>query len=168
VTAVELADAYAGNVVLDRWTANRGVYGERKLWHALRRQGHKLGRDQVGRLMRIVGISGVIRGQHRTRTTRRDTTAARHPDLVQRGWHLPNRPDQWWAADFTYVWTLAGFVYVAFLTDVYSRRILGWRVSGSKTRCSVVRRQQQADRALRPAMRSPGRPMPAQHVEREF
>jgi putative transposase len=133
VTAAELADAYAANAVLDCWTANRGVYGERKLWHALRREGHDFGRDQVARLMRIVGISGVIRGQHRTRTIRRDAAAARHPDLVQRGWRLPSRPDQWWAADFTYVWTLAGFVYVAFLTDVYSRRILGWRVSASKS-----------------------------------
>jgi putative transposase len=133
VTVAELTDAYAANAVLDCWTANRSVYGERKLWHALRREGHDFGRDQVARLMRIVGISGVIRGQHRTGTTRRDGSAARHPDLVQRGWHLPTRPDQWWAADFTYVWTLAGFVYVAFLTDVYSRRILGWRVSASKS-----------------------------------
>lgn len=133
VSAAELADAYAANAVLDCWTANRGVYGVRKLWHALRREGHQLGRDQVGRLMSIVGISGAIRGEHRTRTTRPDGRAARHPDLVQRGWHLPGRPDQCWAADFTYVWTLAGFVYVAFLTDVFSRRILGWRVSASKS-----------------------------------
>ena len=133
VSAADLADAYAANAVLDCWTANRGVYGARKLWHALRREGHELGRDQVARLMGIVGISGAIRGEHRTRTTRREATAARHPDLVQRGWKVPARPDQCWAADFTYVWTLAGFVYVAFLTDVYSRRILGWRVAASKS-----------------------------------
>jgi hypothetical protein len=71
VSAAELADAYAANAVLTCWRANRGVYGVRKLWHALRREGHQMGRDQVGRLMAIVGISGAIRGEHRTRTTRR-------------------------------------------------------------------------------------------------
>jgi hypothetical protein len=110
VSQAELADAYAANAVLTCWSANRGVYGVRKLWHALRREGHQIGRDQVGRLMAIVGISGAIRGEHRTRTTRRGASAARHPDLVQRGWRLPTRPDQWWAPASTYVWTLAGFV----------------------------------------------------------
>jgi putative transposase len=92
-----------------------------------------LGRDQVGRLMRIAGVQGVRRGAHRTVTTTRDERAPRHPDLVKRGWKTPNRPDAVWCADFTYVWTAAGFCYVSFITDVYSRRILGWRVSMSKT-----------------------------------
>src|SRR5512142_2352714 len=83
--------------------------------------------------MGIVGISGARRGRHATRTTTPAPGSDRHPDLVQRAWSLPSRPDQWWAADFTYVWTLAGFVYVAFLTDVFSRRILGWRVTTAKT-----------------------------------
>ena len=65
-------------------------------------------------------------------TTRRDQTAPRHPDLVQRGWHAPTGTDQLWVADFSYVWTLAGFVYVAFVVDVFSRRILGWRVTTTK------------------------------------
>jgi transposase InsO family protein len=83
--------------------------------------------------MRILGIEGVRRGRHRTVTTRRDPTAGRHPDLINRAWNNATRPDQWWVADFTYVWTLAGFAYVSFVTDVCSRRILGWRGSTSKT-----------------------------------
>ena len=94
--------------------------------------GLEVGRDQVGRLMGIAGITGAIRGKHRTVTTRRDETAPRHPDLVRRGWAAPTRVDQLWVADFSYVWTLAGFVYVAFVVDVFSRRILGWRVTTSK------------------------------------
>jgi putative transposase len=143
-TAAELADAYAANAILDAWRANRRVYGVRKLWHAMRRAGWMLGRDQVARLMGIVGIAGVIRGQHRTITTRRDPQAPRHPDLIGRAWHLPTRPDQWWVADFTYVWTLAGFCYVSFVTDAYSRRILGWRVSSSKETVLVSAALQQA------------------------
>jgi transposase InsO family protein len=133
VSAADLDDAYLANAVHDLFSANHGVYGVRKLWHAMRREGHEVGRDQVGRLMRICGIEGVRRGKHRTVTTRRDDSAARHPDHVQRAWATPAAPDVWWVADFTYVWTLAGFVYVAFCTDVFSRRILGWRVMTSKT-----------------------------------
>ena len=90
--------------------------------------GCSLGRDQVGRLMRIAGIQGVRRGAHRTVTTIRNERAPRHPDLVKRGWKTPNRPDAVWVADFTYVWTACGFCYVSFITDVYSRRILGMAV----------------------------------------
>ena len=82
--------------------------------------------------MRIAGVQGVRRGAHRTVTTTRAQGAARHPDLVKRDWDKPTKPDMWWVADFTYVWTLTGFVYVSFITDVYSRRILGWRVMGAK------------------------------------
>ena len=103
------------------------------MWHAARRAGLALGRDQVGRLMRMAGVQGVRRGAHRTVTTTRDERAPRHPDLVKRGWAAPNRPDAVWVADFTYVWTACGFCYVSFITDVYSRRILGWRASMSKT-----------------------------------
>jgi putative transposase len=79
-----------------------------------------------------VGIEGVCRGEHRTFTTQADPGAPRHPDLVQRRWDVPSRPDEWWAADFTYVWTLSGFCHVSFLTDVFSRHILGWTLSSSK------------------------------------
>ena len=94
--------------------------------------------------MAIVGMAGVRRGKHKTITTRRDPGAVRHPDLINRAWGAPVRPDQWWVADFTYVWTLAGFVYVSFVTDVYSRRILGWRVSTSKTTALVLSALEQA------------------------
>ena len=147
VSAAELADAYAANTLVGLYRKNRGLYGVRKLWHTARRAGHRWGRDQVGRLMGIAGIDGVRRGRHRTVTTQRDSTAPRHPDLCDRAWASPtrpDRPDQWWVADFTYVWTLAGFVYVSFVTDVYSRRILGWRVSVSKTTPLVMSALEQA------------------------
>jgi putative transposase len=141
----DLQDAYAANTLVDLHRANRGVYGRRKLWHAARRAGLGLGRDRVARLMRLAGIVGVVRGKHTTITTRRAATATqRHPDLVQRAWTAPTRPDQWWVADFTYVWTLAGFCYVALLTDVYSRRILGWRVTTTKTTPLVLSVLEQA------------------------
>lgn len=145
VSAAELADAYLVNEVVTVFEKNRRVYGVRKLWHEMRRAGHDIGRDQVGRLMRIAGIAGAVRGQHTTTTTRRgEQHTLRHPDLVDRAWDTPTRPDQWWVADFTYVWTLAGFCYVALLTDVYSRRILGWRVTTSKTTPLVMSCLEQA------------------------
>lgn len=133
VSAADLADAYHANALVGLFRAHRSVYGVRKLWHLAGRAGLGLGRDQVARLMGIAGIAGVMRGRHTTTTTRRGVaaTAARHPDRINRAWHTPTRPDQWWVADFTYVWTLAGFCYTALLTDVYSRRILGWRVATS-------------------------------------
>jgi putative transposase len=133
VTPAELEEAYLVNQIVDIYRRNKSVYGVRKMWHAARRVGLRIGRDQVGRLMRIAGIQGVRRGVHHTTTTVRDERATRHPDLVKRGWKTPNRPDAVWVADFTYVWTACGFCYVSFITDVYSRRILGWRASMSKT-----------------------------------
>ena len=132
VSRAALEEAYLVNALVTLHHANWGVYGARKLWLAARRAGLNVGRDQTARLMRIAGIRGVVRGQHTTRTTWRDQKAPRHPDLVQRGWSTPRGVDELWVADFSYVWTLTGFVYVAFVIDVYSRRILGWRVSTSK------------------------------------
>ena len=83
--------------------------------------------------MAIAGICGVVRGEHRIRTTEAEPSSPRHPDLVKRDWDAPTEQDQLWVADFTYVWTLTGFVYVAFVVDVFSRRILGWTVSRTKT-----------------------------------
>src|SRR4051812_26041376 len=100
LTNAELAEAYLANELRSLWQDNWGVYGARKLWHAARRAGHDVGRDQVARLMRIGGIIGAIRGKHRTVTTRRDETAPRHPDLVKRGWHAPTEFDELWVADF--------------------------------------------------------------------
>lgn len=95
--------------------------------------------------MRIAGLVGAVRGRHTTTTTRRAATATpRHPDLIDRAWDTPTRPDQWWVADFTYVWTLAGFCYTALLTDAYSRRILGWRVSTSMATPLVTSALEQA------------------------
>ncbi len=131
VSDAELEDAYLANALVTLWRENWGVYGARKLWKAAGHAGLEVGRDQVARLMVLAGIRGVVRGRHSTTTTRRDASAPRHPDLVQRGWQAPKAVDELWVADFSYVWTLAGFVYVAFVVDVYSRRILGWRVSGS-------------------------------------
>lgn len=132
VSDTALAEAYAANTVHALFVANRRLYGIRKMWHAMKHAGHDVGRDQVGRLMRVCGIHGVVRGRRRTVTTTADPAAPRHPDLINRQWGAPRRPDQWWVADFTYTWTLQGFVYTAFCVDVFSRRILGWRVMSTK------------------------------------
>ena len=132
VSPAALAEAYLVNELVDLHRANWGVYGAEKLWQAARRAGLDVGRDRVARLMKIAGLVGAVRGRHRTKTTVPDRSAPRHPDLVKRAWQAPTRIDQLWVADFSYVWTLAGFVYVAFVVDVFSRRILGWRVTVSK------------------------------------
>ena len=144
VSDAELADAWMANAALDIWRANRSLYGADKLATAMRKKGHDVGRDQVARLMKILGITGNIRGKHRTWTTQSDPSGVRHPDRCNRAWNTPTRPDQWWVADFTYVWTLAGFAYVSFVTDVFSRRILGWRVTMSKTTPLVLSALEQA------------------------
>ncbi len=146
VSPAALVDAYRTNALVDLFRANRSVYGVRKMLPAMLREGHVIGRDQVGRLMGIAGLAGAVRGTHTTTTTKRagPSSAPRHPDLIDRAWHAPTRPDLWWVADFTYVWTLAGFCYVALLTDVYSRRILGWRVTTSKTTPLVLSVLEQA------------------------
>jgi putative transposase len=144
VSQADWDDAHLANTALDVWHANRSLYGADKLATAMRKAGWKVGRDQVARLMRILGIEGVRRGKHHTVTTRRDPAVVRHPDLINRAWRTVSHPDQWWVADFTYVWTLAGFAYVSFVTDVCSRRILGWRVSMSKTTPLVMAALEQA------------------------
>jgi transposase InsO family protein len=106
--------------------ANRSVYGARKVWRQLRREGHGVARCTIERLMQRDGLCGVVRGGRRVRTTRPDTAAERPLDLVQRQF-VAERPNQLWVADFTYVATWRGFVYVAFVIDVFSRRIVGWR-----------------------------------------
>lgn len=106
-----------------------GVYGAEKLWCQLRREGIDVGRDQVARLMREMGIAGARRGKPK-RTTVSDERAPRPGDLVERQFVAP-APNRLWVADLTYVWTKAGFCYVAFVTDAFSRMIVGWRVSTS-------------------------------------
>lgn len=104
-----------------------GVYGVRKVWHQLRREGLAVARCTVARLMRGLGLRGVVRGKE-TRTTQPDKGAPCPADKVNRQFHAP-RPNQLWLSDFTYVATWQGFVYVAFVIDAYARRIVGWRVS---------------------------------------
>jgi putative transposase len=144
VSQAEWDDAHVANRLFDIWAGNRRLYGAEKLWVAALEADIPIGRDQTARLMGILGIEGVRRGKHKTVTTVSDPKAPRHPDLVTRDWGAPTRPDQWWCADFTYVWTLAGFVYVSFVTDVYSRRILGWRVASYKTTALVLSALEQA------------------------
>jgi len=111
------------------WEDNFKVYGARKLWRQLRRDGHDVARCTVERLMREMGIQGVIRGRAKRTTIPADTNS-RPLDLVQRQFRA-ERPNQLWVADFTYVATWSGFVYVAFVIDVFSRMIVGWSVSSS-------------------------------------
>ncbi len=123
-----IRDAVIMPILLALWKANYSVYGARKLWIAARNAGHEIGRDQVARLMRELGIWGVKRSR-RVRTTRRDDTAARSPDLVERDF-TADRPNQLWVTDLTYVATWSGVAYVCFIVDAFSRRIVGWRVAG--------------------------------------
>jgi transposase InsO family protein len=106
------------------------VYGPRKVWRQLRREGHRVARCTVRRLMRAMGLQGAVRGRAWITTTRADVAADRPPDLVERQF-TANRPNQLWVSDFTYVATWHGFVYVAFVIDVFARRIVGWRVAAS-------------------------------------
>ena len=109
--------------------ANYAVYGARKIWHALWREGTPVGRDHVGRLMRGLGIAGAARGKTR-RTTIPSELSPRPADLVERVFAAP-APNRLWLADITYVSTWSGFCYTAFVIDAFSRKIVGWRVSSS-------------------------------------
>jgi transposase InsO family protein len=111
------------------WRTNRRVYGAKKVWKQLRREGHVVARCTVARLMRAEGLRGVVRGR-RVRTTIPEALADRPQDLVQRQF-TATRPNQLWVSDFTYVATWRGVVYVAFVIDVFARRIVGWRASTS-------------------------------------
>jgi transposase InsO family protein len=108
---------------------NFGVYGARKVWRQLAREGFSVARCTVERLMSDLGLQGVVRGRKR-RTTFSDDRAERPLDRVNRQFQA-NRPNQLWVADSTYVATGTGFVYVAFVIDVFARRIIGWRVARS-------------------------------------
>ena len=113
------------------WEDNRKLYGARKIWHVLRRDGQDVARCTVERLMRALGIRGVVRGK-RVVTTNPDTSLPCPDDKVNRLFKA-DRPNKLWVSDFTYVPTWSGTVYVAFVIDVFARRIVGWRVSTSMT-----------------------------------
>ena len=122
--------------------ANYGVYGARKVWLALNREGITVARCTVERLMAELGLTGATRGKAR-RTTIADPTAPRPADLVQRQFG-PAAPNRLWVADLTYVSTWSGFAYVAFVTDAYARRILGWRVAATMATSMVLDSIEQA------------------------
>lgn len=128
--------------------ANFGVYGVRKVWRQLAREGIAVARCTVARLMRMMGLAGVVRGR-RVRTTVPDPAAACPLDRVNRQFKA-ECPNRLWVADFTYVATWAGFVYVAFVIDVFARRIVGWRVSRQARADFVLDALEQALHERRP------------------
>jgi putative transposase len=115
--------------ILRIWKENFEVYGVRKVWRQLVREGTSVARCTVARLMRDLGLEGVVRGR-KCFTTRPDEAQPKPPDLVDRNF-AAGRPNRLWVADFTFVATWTGFVYVAFVVDVFSRKIVGWRASAS-------------------------------------
>ena len=130
------------------WDANRQVYGVDKVWRQLQREGLAAARCTVARLMRQRGLRGVRRGQA-VRTTVPNGAAPSPGDRVNRQFRA-ERPNQLWVADFTYVSTWQGFVYVAFIIDVFARRIVGWRVSRSMRTDFVLDALEQALYARQP------------------
>jgi putative transposase len=130
------------------YEANFRVYGVRKVWRQLAREGIVTARCTVARLMRAMGLQGVVRGK-KLRTTVPDPAAACPLDRVNRQFKA-ERPNRLWVADFTYVATWSGFVYVAFVIDVFARRIVGWRVSRSARADFVLDALEQALHERRP------------------
>lgn len=126
-----LRDAELIPLIRAAWEHSRRLYGARKIWKQLRRQGVRVARCTVERLMRAEGLSGVMAKRVRPRTTVPGDPAARPRDLVERDFRAP-APNQLWVTDITYVELAGGgFCYTAFVTDVFSRAIVGWQVSGS-------------------------------------
>ena len=128
-SARALRDAELKEKIRQVHAGNFSVYGARKVWRQLRREGIQVARCTVERLMRDLGLRGVVRGKSR-RTTIPDERAPRPADLVDRNFSA-SRPNQLWVADLTYVATWSGFVYVAFIIDAFSRFIVGWQTSRS-------------------------------------
>jgi transposase InsO family protein len=139
VLRIEIARVHAENF---------GVYGARKVWRQLLREGFVVARCTVERLMRIMGLRGAVRGK-RIKTTVPDPAQPCPRDKVNRQFQAP-APNRLWVSDFTYVATWRGFVYVAFVIDTYARRIVGWRVSGSATAGFVLDALEQAIHERRP------------------
>jgi putative transposase len=112
------------------WAEHFGVYGADKVWAQLKREGTRVARCTVERLMRLLGLRGVVRGKTSVRTTIGDDAAAQPADLVKRQFRAA-APNALWVADLTYVRTHSGWVYVAFVVDVFSRYVVGWQISRS-------------------------------------
>ncbi|MBP2384489.1 transposase InsO family protein [Brachybacterium sacelli] len=127
---------------------NYGVYGYRKMHHAMRRAGWEVGRDQTARLMKAAGLCGIRRGR-KVFTTSPAGGLDRRPDLVERNFTAAG-PNQLWVADITYVRIPSGFCYTAFITDVFTRRIVGWAVATSlRTEALPLQALEQASRPPR-------------------
>jgi putative transposase len=141
-------DERLGEQVSHLWRVNHSVYGADKVWQQMKREHIEIARCTVERLMQRLGIQGVRRGKTQ-RTTRPDPKQPCPLDRVNRQF-VAERPNQLWVADFTYVSTWQGFVYVAFVIDVFARRIVGWRVSRSMQTDFVLDALEQAVYARRP------------------
>jgi putative transposase len=128
-SARSLSDATLAELIGRVHRANFGVYGSRKVWKALRRLNVDAGRDRVARVMGLVGLQGATRIKW-ILTTKPATVEQRPADLVERVFSAP-APNRLWVADLTYVWTVRGFCYAAFVVDAFSKAIVGWRVSSS-------------------------------------
>ena len=129
-TARETRDAILKDKIMEVWKGRKGreVYGARKVWLELSRQGIPVARCTVERLMRDLGISGVQARRKRPRTTVPGDPADRPSDLLQRCFGAP-APNRRWVADITYVMTFSGWVYTSFVMDLFARRIVGWQVA---------------------------------------
>ncbi|MFG2943583.1 IS3 family transposase [Streptomyces sp. NPDC048282] len=135
-SARSLRDEELKERIQEVYTSNYRVYGARKIWRALNRQGHEVARCTVERLMRELGLQGAVRGK-RVITTIPGGQAERAPDLVDRDF-VADAPNRCWVADFTHVKTFAGVVYVAFVVDTFSRRIVGWSAATLKETVFVL------------------------------
>ena len=143
------ADAVLSEKIREVFNDNYGVYGVRKIWRQLKRQGEDVARCTVARLMKAMSLQGIIRGKH-MRTTISDETAASPLDLVKRQF-MAAKPNVLWVSDFTYVHTWQGFAYVAFIIDTFARCIVGWKVSRNAHAGFVLDALEQALHARRPA-----------------
>nr|WP_162881875.1 IS3 family transposase [Escherichia coli] len=141
-------DDWLKKEILRVYDGNHQVYGVRKVWRQLLREGIRVARCTVARLMAVMGLAGVLRGKKVRTTVSRKAVAA--GDRVNRQF-VAERPDQLWVADFTYVSTWRGFVYVAFIIDVFAGYIVGWRVSSSMETTFVLDALEQALWARRPS-----------------
>jgi len=149
VPARSRSDAELSLAIRWVWEANFQVYGVRKVWRQLRREGTDVARCTVARLMKHMGLKGATRGKA-VRTTIIDKAAPCPADRVNRHFHA-SRPNALWVADFTYVATWQGFVYVAFVIDTFARKIVGWRVSRTAHAGFVLDALEQALHDRRPA-----------------
>jgi putative transposase len=130
LSARQVRDRVLKELIEEVYASNYRVYGARKIWRELKRQGHTVARCTVERLMRELGITGAVRGR-KVITTIVDRQAGRAPDRLERDFVAP-APNRTWVADFTHVAAWAGIVYVAFVVDTFSRRIVGWSAAASK------------------------------------